>query len=105
MTPETHHGDTSRHEPIELVLARLLRLGSLIAAILLAIGTGAMLLGQTGLASRLVTAGLLALLLTPVMRVMVAGLIFTRDRDWRFVFFCLVVLCALVAGILLGHAH
>jgi uncharacterized membrane protein len=47
----------------------------------------------------------LALIATPIMRVMVAGLIFVRDRDWRFAFFCLVVLCALVAGVVLGHGH
>jgi uncharacterized membrane protein len=105
MMPETHHEAPSRHEPIEMVLARLLRLGSMIAAILLAVGIGAMLLGHTGFAPRLITAGLLTLLATPIMRVVVAGLIFARDRDWRFAFFCLVVLCALVAGVLLGHGH
>jgi uncharacterized membrane protein len=105
MTPETHHEAASQHEAIELVLARLLRIGSVIAAILLAIGIGAMLLGHTEFAPRLITAGLLALMATPVMRVVVAGLIFVRDRDWRFAFFCLVVLCALVAGVLLGHGQ
>jgi uncharacterized membrane protein len=105
MMPETHHEAPTKHESIELVLARLLRLGSIIAAILLAVGIGAMLLGHTGVAPRIITAGLLALLATPVMRVVVAGLIFARDRDWRFAFFCLVVLCALVAGVLLGRGH
>ncbi|MGD0586235.1 MAG: DUF1634 domain-containing protein [Oryzomonas sp.] len=105
MTPGTHHEVPSRHEPIEMVLARLLRIGSIIAAILLAIGISAMLLGHTVFAPRIITAGLLALLATPIMRVLVAGLIFARDRDWRFAFFCLVVLCALVAGVLLGHGH
>ena len=105
MTPETHHEASTKHESIELVLARLLRLGSILAAILLAVGIGAMLLGHTVLAPQLITAGLIALLATPIMRVIVAGLIFVRDRDWRFAFFCLVVLCALVAGILLGHGH
>ena len=105
MTPETHREAPSRHEPIELVLARLLRLGSIIAALLLAVGIGAMLLGHTGFAPRIITAGLLALMATPIMRVVVAGLIFVRDRDWRFAFFCLVVLCALVAGVVLGHGH
>jgi len=106
MTPETHHEAPTKHEAIELVLARLLRIGSLIAAFLLSVGIGAMLLGgHAVVAPRLITAGLLALLATPVMRVVVAGLIFARDRDWRFAFFCLVVLCSIVAGILLGHGH
>jgi uncharacterized membrane protein len=105
MTPETHNGAPTKHESIELVLARLLRLGSIIAATLLAIGIGAMLLGHTVIAPRIITAGLLALLATPIMRVVAAGFIFVRDRDWSFAFFCLVVLCALVAGVLLGHGH
>ncbi|QEM67315.1 DUF1634 domain-containing protein [Geobacter sp. FeAm09] len=104
MTVETHHETPAKHEAIELVLARLLRIGSLVAAALLALGIGAMLLGgHAVVAPRLITAGLLALLATPVMRVVAAGVIFVRDRDWRFAFFCVVVLCAIVTGILLGH--
>ena len=105
MTPNARHEVPKRHEPIEMVLARLLRFGSIIAAILLAAGILSMLLGHTELAPRIITAGLLALLATPIMRVVAAGMIFARDRDWRFAFFCLVVLCALVAGALLGHGH
>jgi|GEM_PF-327183 len=106
MTTETHREEPAKHEAIELVLARLLRIGSIIAAALLAAGIGAMLLGGHAVVGpRLITAGLLALMATPIMRVVVAGLIFTRDRDWRFAFFCVVVLCSLVAGVLLGHGH
>lgn len=95
----------SQHEPIELTLARLLRIGSFIAAVLIATGIGCMLLEKERLASQLITAGLLALLSTPIMRVITAGLIFVREKDWRFACFCLVVLCALAAGIFLGHGH
>lgn len=106
MTPETHHEAPTKHEAIEMVLARLLRIGSLIAAALLSVGICAMLLGGYAVvAPRLITAGLLALLATPIMRVAVAGVIFVREKDWRFAFFCMVVLCALVAGVLLGHGH
>jgi len=89
---------------IELVLARFLRIGSLIAAALLGIGILAMLLGQTEFAPKLITAGLLVLLCTPVMRVVVAGFIFVREKDWHFAFFSLVVLCALAAGVYFGSA-
>jgi len=93
----------TRHEAIELVLARLLRLGSLVAAALLAVGLAAMLAGFTGVAPKLITAGLLALLGTPVLRVVAAALIFVRERDWYFAFFCAVVLAALATGIWLGR--
>lgn len=101
--PELHK--PSPHEPIELSLARLLRIGSFIAAVLIAVGIGCMLLGRELLATRLITTGLLALLATPIIRVLTAGLIFVREKDWRFACFCLVVLCALAAGIILGHGH
>ena len=104
----THDPDLqtpSPHEPIELTLARLLRIGSMLAAVLIAGGIAAMLLGSDTIASRLITAGLIVLLATPIMRVATAGLIFVREKDWRFACFCLVVICALAAGIFLGHGH
>ncbi|QWV96474.1 DUF1634 domain-containing protein [Geomonas nitrogeniifigens] len=88
--------------PIELVLARLLRLGSLAAAALLAVGIAVMVLGQTELAPKLITAGLLVLLGTPVLRVVAAAIIFVKERDWHFALFSLVVLCAVAAGIYFG---
>ena len=88
---------------IELVLARLLRIGSLIAATMLAAGILAMVLGQTEFAPKLITAGLLVLLCTPIMRVLVAGVIFVKEKDWHFAFFSLVVLCALAAGVFFGR--
>jgi uncharacterized membrane protein len=89
--------------PIEIVLARLLRIGTVIAAILLATGITAMLLAGANFAPRLITAGLVVLLATPVMRVLVAGLVFFRERDWLFTLFCLIVLCSLAAGVMLGR--
>lgn len=104
----THEPDNaipSPHEPIELTLARLLRIGSLIAAALIAVGIGSMLLGHDQSASKLITVGLLVLMATPIMRVVTAGLIFIREKDWRFACFCLVVVCALAAGVFLGRVH
>ena len=105
MTVETHQETPSKHEPIELVLSRLLFIGAIIAAILLAAGIGAMLLGHSLVATRLITMGLLALMATADHTGAGGGLIFVRERDWRFALFCLVVLCALAVGIVLGHGH
>lgn len=101
----THGSEGKKREveAIELILARLLRLGSLISAALLGSGIVGMCLGMTGFAPKLITAGLLALLGTPVMRVAVAAVIFVKQKDWRFAFFSLVVLCAIAAGIYLGR--
>ena len=91
--------------PLELVLARLLRIGSLLAAGLLSAGIAGMLLGQGVLAPRLINAGLVVLLGTPVMRVVAAGVVFVREREWHFALFCLVVLVAIAAGIFLGGGY
>ena len=89
---------------VERILAKVLRIGSVIAGALLAAGIGSMLLGGTGFAPRLITAGLVVLLLTPVLRVLVAAMVFCKERDWLFALFCLVVLCALAAGVRFGLA-
>lgn len=89
---------------IELVLARLLRVGSVLAAALLAAGIVSMVLGLTALAPKLISAGLIVLMGTPVLRVIAAGIIFLKERDWYFALFSLVVLCAVAAGIYLGGA-
>jgi uncharacterized membrane protein len=90
---------------IELILARLLRIGSLIAATLLAVGIVGMVLGQTELAPKLISAGLIVLLGTPVMRVMAAAIVFVKQREWHFALFSLVVLCSIAAGIFLGRGE
>lgn len=102
MVVENDHETEAEVHPIELVLARLLRLGSLIAAALLAVGIAVMAMGMTVLAPKLITAGLLVLLGTPVMRVVAASIIFTKQREWHFAFFSFVVLCAMAAGIYFG---
>lgn len=104
MVTETVEEETKAEvAAIEMVLARLLRIGSLIAASFLAAGIAGMLFGLTAVAPKLITAGLLVLLGTPVMRVAAAGIIFVREREWHFAFFCVVVLGAMAAGIYLGH--
>lgn len=87
---------------IELILALFLRGGSMVAALLLALGLVDMVLWQAQIAPKLITAGILVLMSTPVMRVVVAGVIFIKERDWRFALFSLVVLIAVIAGAVLG---
>ena len=87
---------------IERILAKVLRLGSIAAGVMLAIGIGTMLATGSALAVHLITAGLIILLLTPVLRVLVAAVVFCRERDWLYALFCLGVLCSLVAGVKLG---
>jgi len=93
---------TSEIHPIEGVLARLLRIGSILSAALLSLGIGWMLFSHAAHGRGLILAGLIVLVLTPVMRVVVAALVFARERDWLYVAFCVLVLGALAAGVGLG---
>lgn len=89
---------------IELTLARALRVGSIIAALLMAAGLMMIILGWApDQGNRVLTAGLITLVATPVMRVAVALLVFLRERDYLFAFFCLVVLSSLAAGVVIGQ--
>jgi uncharacterized membrane protein len=94
--------ETTKVFAIERILAKVLRLGSIIAGVLLAAGIGAMMLTGASFSGRLIMAGLITLLLTPVLRVLVAAVVFFKERDWLFALFCLVVLCCLAAGVKLG---
>lgn len=102
---ETQQDNDSEFISIEAILARLLRIGSVIATILLGAGMLSMGLGNLNEAPRLFTSGLLVMLATPVMRVLVAGLVFAKKKDWLFFIICFVVLCTLTAGILLGNGE
>jgi len=50
-----------------------------------------------------VTAGLLLLIVTPVMRVAVSIIIFLHKKDWVFTLITTVVLCLLLASFALGR--
>jgi len=86
------------------VVALTLRAGAfgafgLIVAGLLAGGLGA------DVGSRLTWAGVLLLLATPVLRIVVALLLFVRERDWRYVWVSLGVLAIVLASSWFGVAH
>lgn len=87
---------------IEVLSVRLLQLGAVIAALLIAAGVILRLLGHS---TELVTAGLIVLLFTPILRVVVALCLFLQQRDFLFALFSVLVLLALAAGIWIGRAH
>lgn len=102
-----HDGEVhDRMEAVELGVARVLRVGVLIAAALIAAGLLIMATGilpDAGL--RIVMAGLVVLVLTPILRVVGALWIFLRERDFIYAAFSVIVLLVLVAGMLLGHVE
>lgn len=99
---EMTHGKESRADSMEMILARLLRIGSMIAAGLMAVGIVLMIFGAT-LGGTLVLAGLLTLVSTPVIRVLAAMAVFLRERDYLFAGFCVVVILSLAVGMMIGN--
>lgn len=96
----------SKQAEVELQVARLLRIGSAAAAILMAVGIGMLLLGGSErIGTTVVTTGLIALVLTPVLRVFTAFIVFLRERDYMFAGISAIVLTALALGVILGRTH
>jgi uncharacterized membrane protein len=72
--------------PLELRLGRLLMAGVMSSALCLAAG---LLLwvagGHPAAANRILTAGLVILMMTPIARVVTSVVVYVRLRDWFFV--------------------
>ncbi|MBJ6724407.1 DUF1634 domain-containing protein [Geomonas sp. Red875] len=62
-----------------------------------------LVIGEAQIAPKVITAGILVLMSTPVMRVVVAAVIFVKEGDWRFALFSLVVLIAVAIGAIVGQ--
>lgn len=91
---------------VEVAVAKLLRVGTAIAAVLIAAGL-AILLFQLpyAIGPTLITAGLIALVCTPLLRVAAALLIYLKLGDFIYSIISLTVLAIVFVGILLGQVH
>ena len=85
---------------LESLLARLMLAGVTLSAISLAGGLALWLSGSQ--ATRLLDAGLITLLATPMLRVVVSFLEAIRMRDWFFVGATLTVVLLLSASLILS---
>lgn len=82
---------------LEVQLGRLLQAGVVTAAACLATGLALWMAGAAGgAANALLTAGLMILMATPILRVIVSLIEYVRTREWFF-----VVTTVLVFGVLL----
>ena len=85
-----------------LVLGGAAMLAGLAIAIAAAIAHGEPL-HRGGLGSTIMRAGIIALALTPVVRVVALVGLWVRERDWRFAVVGAVVMLILLAAIVSGH--
>ena len=92
-----------RRNPNQIV-ALTLRLGAYGSFALIVCGLIADAAG-TAAGAQLTWAGALLLLATPVVRIVVALVMFARDRDWRYVWISLGVLAIVLASSWFGVTH
>ena len=88
----------------EIVLGRVLTVGTRISTALLVVGLVAVVAGAGGVGQRLLSAGLIVLMATPIARVAVSVVEFARSREWWFVL-CTAFVLALLAGSLIVAAR
>jgi uncharacterized membrane protein len=102
----THAADATEEQAIagvEVILGRLLMTGVTVATALLCAGLGLWLLSDaTAWSGRLIDWGLIALMGTPMLRVVVSLAEYIRLRDWFFVFTTLAVVGVLVGTLLVA---
>jgi hypothetical protein len=89
-----------RARSTEIVLGRILAVGTRISTVLLAAGLASAAAGAWGVSAPLLTAGLLVLMATPIARVAASTIEFARGGEWWFVLATGFVL-ALLAGSLI----
>jgi uncharacterized membrane protein len=86
---------------LERRVGRILKLGVVASSVCLCAGLGLSLLGFTGGTGQvLLTSGLLALLATPISRVLVSVVVYVRSRDWVFAGLTVIVLMELALSVL-----
>jgi uncharacterized membrane protein len=86
---------------LEQRVGRMLRLGVIASSVSLSVGLGLSLLGLSGgTAQVLLTSGLLALLATPISRVLVSTVVYLKSRDWVFAGLTAIVLMELALSVL-----
>ena len=88
---------------LELVLGRLLQAGVILAAVCLATGLALwMARGASDLSHTALTAGLVVLMATPIVRVVVSLVAYIRMRDWFFVLTTVMVFLLLAVTVTLA---
>ena len=85
---------------LEISIGRVLWLGILASSVCLTLGLIlAFADGDSRLAQRLLTMGIIILLATPASRVVVSTIGYAGERDWQFVALTLILLVELAASV------
>jgi uncharacterized membrane protein len=91
-----------REPHLDRAVALVLRVGAFGCFFIMLAGLLAGLIVPGRIPQGIERAGVLLMLATPVVRVMVAGVLFLRERDWKFGAISFGVLTILLLGALFG---
>jgi uncharacterized membrane protein len=96
----TGHLDDEALDRLEQRVGRILSIGVIASSVCFAAGLAAALAGVSGsVTDPVLTLGLVALLSTPVLRVVISVVTYTRSRDWLFAGLTLIVLLELALSV------
>lgn len=94
---------SEKREPgFDRALALVLRIGAFAGFFVMVAGVIAHILVDGAIAARLELAGVLIMLLTPLVRVFVAMVLFFREKDWHYGWISAGVLLILLLGSMFG---
>lgn len=101
MSPSPHHTSERELFRLEATVGLVLRAGVMLSSACLALGLVLSLSGAAAVsaAGLLLQIGILALLATPIARVVVSTAEYISERDWRFTTLTLIVLVELLASV------
>ena len=91
-----------REPGFDRAVALVLRIGAFAAFLVMLAGVLAAVVVDGRIATRIEFVGVLIMLITPVVRVLVAMILFLRERDWKYGAISAGVLLILVLGSLFG---
>lgn len=91
-----------REPGFDRAIALVLRIGAFTAFFVMLAGVFATMVIDGRVATRIELAGVLIMLVTPVVRVVVAMVLFLREKDWKYGAISAGVLLILLLGSLFG---
>jgi len=91
-----------REPAFDRVVALVLRVGAFSCFFVMLAGLLIGIFFSGSLSSRIERAGVLLMLATPVVRVLVAGVLFLREKDWKYGAISFGVLTILLLGAVFG---
>jgi len=92
----------AREPEFDRAVALVLRIGAFAAFFVMLAGVVAAVIVDGRIAARIELAGVMIMLITPVVRVFVAMVLFVREKDWKYGAISGGVLLILLLGTLFG---